>query len=124
MPGLLGGLMSKTKEQLLSELAELEELKKKVDSKKSAQEYKNLEVPFKVGGKYLIRTVTYFATGQVKAIVGNFLVLENAACVFDTGNIAEALAKGVLSEVETVGSEMFINMSAISDAFVWTHNLP
>ena len=35
--------------------------------------------PFQVGGKYFFRTVTHAHTGQVKAIKGNFLVLQDAA---------------------------------------------
>ena len=36
-------------------------------------------VPFEIGEKYFIRTVTYFATGKIKRICGNFLELEDAA---------------------------------------------
>lgn len=116
--------MSKTKEELQKELDELDELEKKVSAKKSNVEYKKLEVPFQVGNNYFIRTVTYFATGKVKAIVGQFLVLEDAAWIADTGRFMEAIMQGKLNEVEPVSVDMFINLNSITDAFVWKHKLP
>lgn len=80
--------------------------------------------PFEIGGKYFIRTVTYFATGEVVAIHGDFLELSDAAWIADTGRFRDAIAQGVLSEVEPVEVPMFINMASITDAFVWAHNLP
>jgi hypothetical protein len=117
-------MSSKTKEELLAELKELEELEKQVDSKKSEIKYQKMEVPFKIGGAYFIRTVTYFATGRVKAIVGSFLVLEEAAWIADTGRFSNALASGVLDEVEPVEVDMFVNINSITDAFEWKKKLP
>jgi hypothetical protein len=116
--------MSKTKEDLLKELTELEELEKKMESKKSAVAYKDAEVPFKVGDAYFIRTVTYFATGRVKAIVGNFLVLDEAAWIADTGRFTNAIREGVFDEVEPVEVDMFVNLNSITDAFDFNHPLP
>lgn len=116
--------MSKTKEDLQKELEELEKLESKVQEKKSTLEYKKLDVPFKIGANYFIRTVTYFATGKVKAIVGQFLVLEDAAWIADTGRFMEAIMEGKLNEVEPVSVDMFININSITDAFVWEHDLP
>lgn len=115
---------SKTKEELLKELQELEDLEKRVNSKKDALKFKNQELPFKVGDAYFIRTVTYFATGRIKAIVGQFLVLEDAAWIADTGRFSDAIAKGVMNEVEPVTTEMFVNTQSITDAFPWNHSLP
>lgn len=81
-------------------------------------------VPFEIGGKYFIRTVTYFATGEVEDIKGDFLVLKDAAWVADTGRFREAIMKGVLNEVEPVEVAMFVNMNAITDAFEWISPLP
>lgn len=117
-------MSGKTKDELLKELAELETLEKKLESKKDALKYQKLELPFRVGEAYFIRTVTYFATGRVKAIVGSFLVLEDAAWIADTGRFSDALAKGVMSEVEPVDTEMFVNTNSITDAFPWKHQLP
>ena len=119
-----GDTMSKTKEELLSEIKELEDLEKQVNSKKSNLQYQQMEVPFEVGGAYFIRTVTYFATGRVKAIVGQFLVLDEAAWVADTGRFSNALASGILEEVEPVEVDMYVNMNSITDAFVWKNKLP
>lgn len=117
-------MKSKTKEELLKELQELEALEETVENKKESIKYEKMECPFKVGGKYFFRTVTYFATGKVKAIVGQFLVLHDAAWVADTGRFSNALATGILSEVEPVDVEMFVNLNSLTDAFEWKHQLP
>lgn len=80
--------------------------------------------PFIIGGKYFIRTVTYFATGEVVAIHGDFLELTDGAWVADTGRFRQAIMDGVLNEVEPVEVPMFVNMTSITDAFVWGHALP
>lgn len=116
--------MSKTKEELLKEIDELSKLEAKVQEKKSNLEYKKTDLPFKVGGDYFIRTVTYFATGRVKAIVGQFLVLTDAAWIADTGRFQQAIDEGKLNEVEPVNVDMFVNVNSITDAFVWVHKLP
>lgn len=82
------------------------------------------EIPFLVGEKYFIRTVTYFATGRVKAIKGHFLVLEDGAWIADTGRFRQALVDGVLNEVEPIDCEMYLNINTITDAFEWVHELP
>jgi hypothetical protein len=82
------------------------------------------EIPFVIGGKYFFRTVTYFATGEVEAIKGHFLVLKDAAVVFDTGRFTDAMKTGVLNEVEPVEASFFINLNTIVDASVWSHALP
>lgn len=112
------------KEKLEQELRELDKLEKKVQTKKSAINYDKLEIPFEVGKAYFIRTITYFATGRVKAIVGNFLVLDEAAWIADTGRFRDAIVKGILSEVEPVDGDMYLNVQSITDAFPWNHKLP
>lgn len=113
----------RAKQLLQKELKELEALEDKVKSKKEVVKYEKVKVPFEVGKAYFIRTVTYFATGKVKAIVGQFIVLDDAAWIADTGRFSDAIMKGILLEVEPVET-MFINLNAISDAFPWTHKLP
>ena len=81
-------------------------------------------VPFEIGEKYFIRTVTYFATGKVKRITGQFLELEDAAWIADTGRFQQAIMNGVLNEVEPVEVPMYVNINSITDAFVWKHKLP
>jgi len=82
------------------------------------------QIPFVIGGKYFFRTVTYFATGEVVAVHGDFLELRDAAWVADTGRFREAIMQGVLDEVEPVEVPMFINTNTVTDAFVWVHKLP
>jgi hypothetical protein len=101
---------------------EISKIKKQKGIKTITSE--GIEIPFEIGGKYLFRTVTYFATGEVESIKGNFLVLKDAAWVADTGRFREAIMTGVLSEVEPVEVPMYVNINTITDAFVWSHNLP
>lgn len=82
------------------------------------------DIPFVIGGKYLFRTVTYFATGEVAEVTGKFLVLKNAAWIADTGRFREAIMQGTLSEVEPVEVPMYLNTDTITDAFEWVHDLP
>lgn len=116
--------INKAKKELQEELKQLEALEDKVKEKKSLLKYDKLDLPFQVGEAYFIRTVTYFATGKVKAVTGQFLVLEDAAWIADTGRFSDALAKGVMSEVEPVNVDMFVNTASITDAFPWEHALP
>jgi hypothetical protein len=81
-------------------------------------------LPFDIGGKYFIRTVSYFATGEVVAIHGDFLELTKAAWVADTGRFRQAIMDGVLNEVEPVDVPMYVNTASITDAFVWRNELP
>jgi len=76
-----------------------------------------------VGKKLFIRTVTYHLTGKVKKIVGNFLVLEDAAWIADSGRFMSAIKDGVLNEVEPV-EEAIVNLNSIVDMFPWNHKLP
>ena len=96
------------------------------------REIKNLGVckttestPFEVGRGYLIRTVTMTWTGRVTGIKGDFLCLEDAAWIANTGRFNEA-AKGKIkeiqsSEVEPVPNGVFIGMGAIVDAIPWDY---
>ena len=79
--------------------------------------------PFEVGQSYFFRTVTYHLVGTVTATIGDFLVLEDASWVADSGRFAQALQKATLAEVEPVG-KAFLSLSSITDAFPWVHALP
>ena len=88
-------------------------------------ETESQKIPFEIGGKYYIRTVTYHCTGEVKAVIGKFLELKDAAWIADSGRFRQAIMEGTLDEVEPVDVPMFVNMDTITDAFVWKHkNLP
>lgn len=83
-----------------------------------------VELPFEVGQKWLIRTVTFAVTGRVKAIKGKFLVLEDAAWIADTGRFGECIETGSLEEVEAVTVDVVVNTDSIVDAYNWKHKLP
>jgi len=76
-------------------------------------------VPFEIGKDYFMRTVTYHLTGRVIDIVGEFLVLEDAAWIADSGRFNEFIAGKETSslEVEPFGDKkVFVNMASITDA--------
>lgn len=81
-------------------------------------------LPFQIGEKVFIRTVTHYQTGKVKEIVGKFIILDEAAWIADSGRFHDALTKGTLSEVEPIPGTIRINSDTIVDAFPWTHDLP
>lgn len=81
------------------------------------------ETPFELGKAYLIRTVTYFTVGKLKKVVGDFLMLEEASYVADTGRFMNAVKNGSLNEVEPTGT-CYVNINSIVDAFPWKHKLP
>lgn len=76
-----------------------------------------------IGKSYLIRTVTLYQVGRVVAVSGQFVKLEDASWIADTGRFADALKSGEFSEVEPVG-ESYINLGSIIDAFPFEHKLP
>ena len=80
--------------------------------------------PFQVGEAYLIRTVTMAWTGRVSAIVGDFLVLETAAWIADTGRYGEAVDTEHLNEVEAVADPVIVALGAVVDARRWPGALP
>jgi len=79
--------------------------------------------PAEPGEKVLIRTVTVYHVGRVVRVEGNFLHLEGASWVADTGRFGEAISKGTLSEVEYV-DRVAIAINSIVDVFQWKHDLP
>ena len=76
-----------------------------------------------VGKKWFFRTVTYHLMGKVVKRMGNFLQLEKASWVADSGRFMNFIKNGDLNEVEPVGTA-FINMSTVTDFFPWKHDLP
>jgi len=82
------------------------------------------KIPFKVGTSYFIRSVTYHSVGRVKSVIGNFLVLENASWVADSGRFNEMLKTGIFSELEPFEDDAIISINAIVDATEFNHVLP
>lgn len=80
--------------------------------------------PWEVGKAYLIRTVTMTWTGRVREIVGDFLVLDQAAWIADTGRYHSATTADALNEVEPAGDGIFVGLGAVVDSRPWTSDLP
>jgi hypothetical protein len=81
-------------------------------------------LPFSVGEKVFIRTVTHHLTGRVSAICGNFIVLDTAAWIADDGRFMECIEQGKINEVEPVSCPVRVNTSSIIDVYEWRHELP
>lgn len=84
----------------------------------------NTDCPFVIGKSYMIRTVTMINLGRVKAIYPNFLVLESAGWVADTGRYHECLAKGTINEFEPYPDISIVGLGSIVDAQPWEFELP
>lgn len=81
--------------------------------------------PFLVGRNYLVRTITMIDVGKVKAVIGNFLVMEDASWIGDTGRFYECLTKtDVFNEIEPFKFDVYINLNSIVDATLWPFELP
>ena len=76
-----------------------------------------------IGKKLFIRAIPFHWVGKVKGRIGDFLELENASWVADSGRFMQAIKDGNLHEVEPVG-QAFVNIKAISDFIPWNHDLP
>jgi len=63
-------------------------------------------------------------TGKLAEIVGDYLVLEDAAWIADSGRYYNALKDGTLEEVEPYPDGVIVSCAAIIDAALWNHKLP
>ena len=81
------------------------------------------DLMFKVGDKLFLRTVTYHLVGEITQIEENWLKLEHASWVPDSGRFHNAIKNGTLDEVEPVGVA-YVNTDTVTDAFPWSHPLP
>lgn len=80
--------------------------------------------PYQVGQCYLVRTVTNYTVGRLVYASKTELVFEDAAWVADTGRFSDALATGVLNEVEPMPGPVVVNRQAVVDAPLWLHGVP
>jgi hypothetical protein len=76
-----------------------------------------------VGQSFFFRTVTFYLVGKVVRRIGQWLVLDDASWVADSGRFMQAIKEGILNEVEPVG-RAYVNMESITDFFPWNHALP
>lgn len=84
------------------------------------------EHPWRLGDRYLIRTVTMFWIGELTHVYPNELVLKHASWIADTGRYSDCFMNGtkIFKEVEPVPEPVIINRGAIVDAVTWTLELP
>lgn len=82
------------------------------------------ELPFGVGDPILIRTVTMIQIGTVRNIGPNFITLEDAGWVADTGRFGECLKNGTVSEFERAPEWVLVGRGAIVDTYPWPHDVP
>lgn len=81
--------------------------------------------PWEVGQAILIRSVTYHWVGRLAEIGPDYLLLEEASWVADSGRFGQAIASGFSqqAEVEYVGKALVMR-AGIIDAVPWAHALP
>lgn len=79
---------------------------------------------WKVGEKYIIRTVTMYQIGELVYFDEHDIVLKDAAWIAETARFYNCLKEGELSEVEPFVDDVLVNRRAIVDATKWRHTLP
>jgi hypothetical protein len=86
----------------------------------------NMKTPYKIGKKYLIRTVTMIYTGKLKQIYDKELVLNECAWIPETERWANTCKNGTFKEVEPYPekADVIIGRDAILDCFEVSWNLP
>jgi hypothetical protein len=78
-----------------------------------------------IGEPVIIRTVTNYYTGRLTAIDAQWIELDEAAWIADTGRWHQALGTGVLNEVEPYpDGPVFVGVGAVVDLCKWGHDLP
>ena len=103
-------------EELMSKVEEMEKKRETI-----AFEKKGI---WKIGEKYVIRTVTMIQVGKLVYIDDNELGLETAAWVADTGRWTDFLTNGNANEVEPFPQgTVIVGRHAIIDACIWKHEL-
>lgn len=81
------------------------------------------ESPFAVGKKYFIRTATMAQLGRLKKLTKEFLILEKASWIADTGRFHDFLKDGTCNEYESFVEDCIVPIASIIDATEWTHDL-
>ena len=75
-----------------------------------------------IGEAVLIRGVTLYYVGRVVAVTAQEIVLEDASWIGDTGRFSQALASGVLSEVEPYpAGRVVVGRGAVMDVLSLIH---
>jgi len=84
------------------------------------------ETPYKIGKKYLVRTVTMIYTGKLVDIYDRELVFTNCAWIPETSRWADTVEKGIFNEVEPYpkNANVIIGKGAILDVTEVSWALP
>jgi len=82
------------------------------------------EHPYQVGKSYLVRAVTLYYIGILKAVYSHELSFSSASWVADTGRYHDALKTGKLNEVEPILGDLIIGRGSIVDMVEWSHKPP
>lgn len=76
-----------------------------------------------IGKNIFIRTVTHYYTGRVKSLTSQFIELDDAAWIADTGRFHDFLKDGSCNEYEGFIDPVLIPFGAIVDITSWGHKL-
>jgi len=101
--------------------------KKKIESfvHKQIREAWEPTFPIIVGKTYIFRTITMYDIGTVTSIVGNFVMIDNAVWIPNTGAWGECLINPKeIESVEAFPKEVGINVNSIVDFTEWTLAIP
>jgi hypothetical protein len=79
-----------------------------------------------VGKKVFVRSVTNYYTGLLAEFAegDDWLRLDDAAWIADTGRFHVALRDGQLNEVEPYPGSCYVAAGAVVDVCEWKHELP
>ncbi len=73
--------------------------------------------PFEIGAVYLIRTVTMIDVGRVVAASKQYIILEDAAWIADTGRFSDSLKSCKFNETEPFpDGQVIVSAGSIIDA--------
>lgn len=82
-------------------------------------------IPFIIGKKYIIRTITMINVGRLINIIGNFMILDDASWIADAGRWEECLIKPEGIKIsEKYKKPVLVNVHSIVDATEWELELP
>lgn len=74
-----------------------------------------------VGKMVMLRTVTLYYIGRVKAIDGMGVLLEDAAWVADQGTMNDCLRTGQVKEWDTFDEPVYVALAPMVDCIAWKH---
>lgn len=80
---------------------------------------------FKVGDTWLLLTIAFYHCGQIKAVNGDFILLEKGSQrIEDSGAVANALKTNKFDRSEVISEEVIINAQSLTSCYRWPHKLP